>query len=180
MLRSKSNVNTWLNILFMRQTQVDGSAAWSDAIFSKTYDSTREELFSAWTDEVQVAEWWGPFGFTNPLCLWNARQGGTIYIEMMAPDGMIFPLKGFFHEVVAPEQLIFVTGAFEDENGNVQVEVLSSVIFTPAMGRTRITVEATVMKSSPSVYCFLNTMHEGWKQSLDKLETFLSNKQLNQ
>lgn len=153
---------------------IKGKATWTDAVFSKIFQATREELFSAWTDEQQVASWWGPFGFTNPVCTWDAKPHGKIYIKMTAPDGMVFPLKGFFHDVIAPEQLIFVTRAFEDDKGNVQVEVLASVIFTPFMDRTKITIEATVMKSSPAVYCFLETMYEGWKQSLEKLEMFLS------
>jgi uncharacterized protein YndB with AHSA1/START domain len=157
----------------MVHKQINGKTAWTNAVFTKTFRSTREILFQAWTDEQQVAAWWGPFGFTNPVCRWNARYKGEIYIEMMSPDGMLFPLKGFFHEVIAPEQLIFVTRAFEDESGNVQVEVLASVIFTEVNGKTKLTIEATVMKSSPNVYCFLETMYEGWKQSLEKLEKFL-------
>jgi uncharacterized protein YndB with AHSA1/START domain len=159
----------------MPAKQIKGNT-WNDAVFSKFYKATREELFSAWTDEKQVAVWWGPYGFTNPVCKWNAEPGGTIYIEMTAPDGMIFPLKGFFYEIAAPEQLVFITRAFEDEEGNVEVEVLASVILTETNNQTKVTIEATVMKSSPQVYCFLDTMYEGWKQSLEKLEIYLSNK----
>jgi len=152
---------------------------WTNAVFIKTFNLSREELFSAWTNAGKVAAWWGPYGFTNPVCKWNAKPGGDIYIEMTAPDGMIFPLKGYFHEVIFPEQLLFVTSAFEDDKGGVQVEVLASVILTKVDGKTKLTIEATVMKSHPSVYCFLETMYEGWKQSLQKLEIFLQKTKTN-
>ena len=156
--------------------QVNGKHRWTDAVFSKKFRIPRAELFRAWTDERMVALWWGPYGFTNPVCRWNATPKGNIYIEMTAPDGMVFPLKGFFYEVLIPEQIIFVTRAFEDEKGNVQVEVLASAIFIEEGEGTQLTIEVTVMKSDPLVYCFLETMYEGWKQSLEKLETYLSNK----
>lgn len=148
---------------------------WTDAVFSRVYMASREELFDAWSDEKKVASWWGPYGFTNPVCRWNAKPGGEIYIAMTAPDGMVFPLQGLFYEVMAPEQMIFTTSAFEDEEGNVQVEVLASVILTETYDRTKLTIEATIMKSAPGIYCFLETMYEGWKQSLEKLEAFLTN-----
>jgi uncharacterized protein YndB with AHSA1/START domain len=158
----------------MRDDHTNSSSAWTNAMFSKIFMATREELFSAWTDAPKVAAWWGPSGFTNPVCRWNATPNGEIYIEMTAPDGMVFPLKGIFYEVIAPEQLLFITRAFEDNQGNAQVEVLASVILTKVNNKTKLTVEATVMKSVPEVYCFLETMYEGWKQSLEKLEVYLT------
>lgn len=156
--------------------QFNGKKIWTDAVFSKVFVSSREMLFDAWTDANKVAHWWGPHGFTNPVCKWDAKPNGGIYILMTAPDGMTFPLTGFFYEVIPPEQMIFVTKAFADETGYAQVEVMASVIFTVENETTKLTIEATVMKSAPGVYCFLETMYEGWKQSLEKLECYLSNK----
>ncbi len=141
---------------------------WTNAVFTRIIKSNRNDVFRAWSEEKQVAVWWGPYGFTNPVCEWNAKQKGNIYLEMTSPDGMRFPLKGFFYEVIKPEQLVFTTNAFEE-----QLEILTAVILTEVNGKTRLTVEATVMKAIPAVYCFLETMYEGWKQSLDKLEIHL-------
>jgi uncharacterized protein YndB with AHSA1/START domain len=160
----------------VNEKPINGKKIWTDAVFTKVYLSSRETLFSAWTDADKVAQWWGPHGFTNPFCKWDAKPNGGIYIQMTAPDGITFPLTGFFYEVIPPEQMIFVTKAFADESGNAQVEVMASVIFTGGNEITKLTIEATVMKSAPGVYCFLETMYEGWKQSLEKLECFLSGK----
>ncbi len=142
---------------------------WTNAVFTRMLSSKRRDVFRAWTREKEVAIWWGPHGFTNPVCKWNAKQKGSIYLEMISPDGMSFPLKGFFHDVIEPEQFIFTTTAFKE-----QLEILTAVILTEVNDKTKLTVEATVMKAIPEVYCFLETMYEGWKQSLDKLEIHLN------
>lgn len=157
----------------MLYKDAEGHRRWTDAVFTKMFTASRETVFYAWTDEKAVASWWGPFGFTNPVCRWHAKQGGDLYIQMTAPDGMTFPLKGLFYELVPPEQIVFVTRAFEDDNGNAQVEVLASVIITTVNGKTKLTVEVTVTRSAPEMSCFLSTMYEGWKQSLEKLEQYL-------
>jgi uncharacterized protein YndB with AHSA1/START domain len=71
-------------------------------------------VFKAWTDPEQVARWWGPRGFTNPVCELDARVGGLIRIDMRGPNGAIYPMKGLFHEVVEPERLVFTGTALED------------------------------------------------------------------
>ncbi len=82
----------------------------------------REVVFNAWTDPKLMALWWGPHGFTNPVCELDARPGGKIYIVIRGPAGSDFsgdyPTTGVFHEVEPPSRLVFTTKAFEDEKGN--------------------------------------------------------------
>ncbi len=88
---------------------------------------------------------------------------------MTGPDGTMYPMKGVFKEIVAPERLIFISSAFEDEEGNPQLEVLNTATFTDDHGRTKLTLHARVIKSSPEVQASLDGMEEGWSQSLDRL-----------
>jgi uncharacterized protein YndB with AHSA1/START domain len=170
----------WILQVFLNNSQkqlkriMPKNHPWTNAVFTRIIKSNRNDVFRAWSEEKQVAVWWGPYGFIVPVCKWNAKQKGNIYLEMRSPDGMTFPLTGFFHEVIASEQLLFSTTAFKEN-----LEILTSVILTDLNGKTKITVEATVMKAIPEVYCFLETMYEGWKQSLDKLEIHLQKKNLN-
>ena len=48
----------------------------------------------------------GPHGFTNPVCAFEAREGGAIVIDMRAPDGVILPNRGVVREFVRPERLV--------------------------------------------------------------------------
>src|SRR5450631_3357723 len=43
----------------------------------RVYDASRELVFKVWTDPKHLAEWWGPHGFTNPVCEIDARPGGA-------------------------------------------------------------------------------------------------------
>lgn len=45
------------------------------------------DVWAAWTDSEQLARWWGPKGYTNPVCRIDPRPQGAIHIVMRAPDG---------------------------------------------------------------------------------------------
>ena len=63
-------------------------------------------VFAAWIDPKQMAEWWGLKTFTNPVFELNVRPGGTYRIVMRSPDGVDYPLKGVYREVVEPELIV--------------------------------------------------------------------------
>ncbi len=54
-----------------------------------------------------MAQWFGPRGFTAPVCELDVRVGGSLRIVMRGPDGNEYPMKGTFREVVVPERLVF-------------------------------------------------------------------------
>ena len=71
-----------------------------EILITRTFDAPRELVFRAWTESSLLARWWGPRGFTNPVCEWDARPGGKIYIVMRAPHGAEFPMGGEVREIV--------------------------------------------------------------------------------
>ncbi|MGZ3593758.1 MAG: SRPBCC domain-containing protein, partial [Syntrophales bacterium] len=82
-------------------------------VITRFFDAPRDIVFKAWTDEKLVAQWWGPNGFANPVCELDARPGGAIHIDMRGPDGVVYPMKGIFHEIAEPERLVFTSSAIE-------------------------------------------------------------------
>jgi uncharacterized protein YndB with AHSA1/START domain len=93
---------------------------------------------------------------------------------MRAPDGTVFPMKGAFLEIVEPERLVFSSSALEDEEGNPQMEDLTTVTFLEQEGKTRLTVRAVVTRATPAASEALSGMEQGWTESLDKLAEFLA------
>ncbi len=92
----------------------------------------RDLVFKAWTETKHMAQWWGPKGFTNPVCEMDVRAGGAIRIHMRAPDGVVYPMTGVFQEIVVPERLVFVSSALDDK-GNSMFDVLKHRdIYRPA------------------------------------------------
>ena len=145
-----------------------------ELVITRVFDAPRDLVYKAWTDPQHVAQWWGPKGFTNPVCELDVRPGGAIRIDMRGPDGVVYPMKGVFHQIVEPERLVLTTSAFEDEAGNPRLEVLNTVTFAEHDGKTKLTLHAVVVKSTPEVAAALDGMEEGWSQSLDRLGDYVA------
>jgi uncharacterized protein YndB with AHSA1/START domain len=141
---------------------------------TRIFDAPRELVFKVWTDPKHLAQWWGPQYFTNPVCEIDLRPGGALYIQMTDPDGVAYPVRGTFREVVPPERLVFTTGSFEDESGIPQLEGLNTVTFEDDHGKTKLTLHATILKATPEIAWALAGMKDGWTESLDKLAEALA------
>jgi uncharacterized protein YndB with AHSA1/START domain len=135
---------------------------------TRRFSAPPEVVFGAWTDAKQLAEWWGPKGFTNPVCQVDTRLGGAIYIHMRAPDGVVYPMTGRFMEIDRPHRLVFVTAAIDSE-GRPMFKVLNTIIFTRVDGGTEISLVARVTSTTPAAPQYLAGMSQGWSQSLDRL-----------
>jgi uncharacterized protein YndB with AHSA1/START domain len=158
-------------------TETSGSSAAGQAakelFLTRILGAPRAGVFQAWTDAKQLANWWGPRRFTNPVCEIDARAGGLIRIEMRGPDGNVYPMKGVVHEVVEPERLVFTSTALEDEHGKPLLEILNTITFEDFNGITKLTLHARLVtrdfKMTPQVAGALAGMEQGWSESLYRL-----------
>ena len=139
-----------------------------ELVLTRTIDAPRELVWAAWTDPKHVAQWWGPKGFTNPVCELDVRPGGTIRIDMRAPDGTVYPMAGIYQAIDTPARLVFTSAAL-DEAGKPLFEVLNTVTFAAQGGKTKLTVQAKVVKSTAKAAPYLDGMEEGWKQTIERL-----------
>jgi uncharacterized protein YndB with AHSA1/START domain len=151
-----------------RKTRLDTR----ELTLTRVLNAPRERVFKAWTDPKELAQWWGPKGFTNPVCEVGLKPGGALRIVMRAPDGSEYPMKGVFREIVPPSRLVF-TNIAVDKDGNHVIEGLTTVTFTEEGGKTKLTLHTrgTAMVDYASAY--LNGMEAGWTQSLEKLEALV-------
>jgi uncharacterized protein YndB with AHSA1/START domain len=141
---------------------------------TRSFDAPRTVLFQAWTDPRQVARWWGPAGWSNPVCELDVRPGGKIHIVMRGPEPWgDSPMDGQFREVVAPERLVFTTTAIPGADGSPQLETVNTVTFAEHDGKTTISVHIVVLRSTPEAAPALAGMEEGWKQQLERLAAAL-------
>jgi uncharacterized protein YndB with AHSA1/START domain len=56
-----------------------------ELILTRILGAPRSLVFRAWTDPKHLARWWGPRGFSNPVCELDVRPGGLIRIDMRGP-----------------------------------------------------------------------------------------------
>lgn len=146
----------------------------NDVDVSRTFDAPRDLVFKVWTDPAHLAQWWGPHHFTNPRCEFEARRGGAIHIDMRAPDGTVFPMKGEVKEIVPPERLVF-SSIPVDPDGEALFETLITATFTERGDKTTVDVNAHVVRTiAPVAAQMLAGMEAGWTQSLERLEEHIS------
>jgi uncharacterized protein YndB with AHSA1/START domain len=140
---------------------------------TRVFDAPRELVFKAWTDAKHLAQWWGPKGFTNPVCEMDARVGGVLRIHMRGLDGTVYPMKGQIRELVAPERLVF-TNIAVDAAGRHLLEGLTTVTFADEGGKTKVTVQTKAVAVVEEAAAYLQGMEAGWTQSIDRLQAFLA------
>src|ERR1700761_2916603 len=104
-----------------------------EVTITRVFDAPRALVFAAWTDARHLAQWWGPKGFTNPVCTIDARVGGALRIHMRAPDGNVYPMKGEIREIGPAERLVFPNNSLEADD-NAIIDGFTTVTFAEENG----------------------------------------------
>jgi len=144
-----------------------------ELVLTRTFEAPKELVFQMWTNPAHLAQWWGPKGFTNPVCHVDVRPGGAIRIDMRGPDGTVYPMGGTFEEVVAPERLAFTASAL-DRRGKPVLEVHNAVTSSEKDGRTTQTLRARVVMQTTEGARHAEGMEAGWTESLERLAALVA------
>ena len=114
-----------------------------DIVITRLLDAPRELAFSAWTDPEKVVKWWGPNGFSITIERMDVRPGGVWKYVMHGPDGVDYPNKTVYEEIVPPERLVYSHSGGDPVPGERAVQFRSCVTFVQEGGQTRITLHMT-------------------------------------
>lgn len=112
---------------------------------TRIYNAKVEQVWDAWVDPKQVAQWWGPRGFTLTTKRKDVRTGGDWLYTMHGPDGVDWPNHTKFVEVEKYKRLVYDHGGFEDSPPMFRV----SVLFSEEKGKTKM--EMTMSFASAEV-----------------------------
>jgi uncharacterized protein YndB with AHSA1/START domain len=85
------------------------AAADQQVLITRIFDAPREQVFRAWTDPDQVAEWYGPEHFDTPRerIRIDLRVGGRYELTMVQRDGgAAFAIGYEIVELVEPELIV--------------------------------------------------------------------------
>ena len=148
------------------------SASRADMTIVRMFDAPRALVWKSWTDPKRLAQWFGPKGFTNPVCEADVRPGGIMRITMQAPDGTQYPMTAIYDEVVPLERLVWTASV--EHGGNVSFEIRQVTTFVERDGKTEVTLQAYITRATPEAAGALSGMEEGWSMSRDKLEALLT------
>jgi uncharacterized protein YndB with AHSA1/START domain len=111
---------------------------------TRVFEAPRELVWKAWTEPEQLARWWGPAGWTNPLetISMDVRPGGTFSVTSVSDtDGTEMTSQGMYREVVEPERLVFDEPAENAwHEGAVSIATFSDL----GDGRTELVLHSTI------------------------------------
>jgi uncharacterized protein YndB with AHSA1/START domain len=150
-------------------------------VIDRIFDAPRPLVFKSWTEPERMMQWWGPKGFTCPVCKIDLRPGGEYLSCMRSPEGRDYWSKGVYREIVGPERII-CTDAFADEHGNTvspqqygmsadwPQEATLMVLLTEDAGKTKVMLRHWPIKPGPEC----EMCRQGWNESLDKLADYLA------
>jgi len=143
-----------------------------EILLTRVFDAPRELVFNAWIDPNHIAQWFGPDGFTTTILGMDVRPGGVWRFIMHGPDGVDYPNKIVYVEIVKPERLVYNHFAEDvDEPGQFHV----TMTFAEQAGRTVLSMQMLfetaaerdrVVKEYGAI--------EGGEQTLDRLAAYLA------
>lgn len=137
---------------------------------TRVLDAPRELVWKAWTEPEQLARWWGPPGWSNPVSriTMDVRPGGTFRVTSVSDeDGAEMTVVGEYREVVEPERLVFE----EPAEGSWHEGAVSVATFTDlGDGRTEMVLQATIQTTDE----MRAAAEGGMRSSVDRLAEHLA------
>jgi uncharacterized protein YndB with AHSA1/START domain len=143
-----------------------------ELVMTRIINAPRDLVFKVWTEPKHMAKWWGPNGFTNTIHAMDVKPGGSIDFIMHGPDGTDYPNYIFYKEVVRPSKLSFLHGSKPNDPGSFNV----TVTFKELGQKTEITMHMVFnTQEEKDIVVEKYGAIEGNKQTMDRLESYLSN-----
>jgi uncharacterized protein YndB with AHSA1/START domain len=123
---------------------------------TRIYEAPVALVWDAWTDLAQVAQWWGPRGFTITTSSKDLRPGGTWVYTMHGPDGKDWPNFTRYHVVEKHTRLVYDHGAssadtkpmfhvtvdFRDLGGKTELDMRMTLATAEEANQTRAIIKA--------------------------------------
>lgn len=136
----------------------------------RTFDAPPDQVWEAWVDPVQVAQWWGPDGFETPpdSVVIELRPGGRWDLLMVdTRSGGEFPVRQEVLEVSAPYLLVVRHEPMPDHG--MLKEIVTRIEFHAHEAGTRVEVSGGPYPAEMGAFA-----EQGWAQQFDKLARVLS------
>jgi uncharacterized protein YndB with AHSA1/START domain len=136
-------------------------------------NAPRELVFEVWTQPEHVKHWWGPDGFTNTIHSMEVKPGGEWHFMMHGPNGMDYPNRIVFSEVVKNERLVYKHSS-DDPNDPHSFHTV--VTFEQQGDATSLTMVAIFSSAEARKHVVKEFgADKGAVQTMNRLEAYLEN-----
>lgn len=72
----------------------------------RTMDAPPERIYAAFANGEELAQWWGPNGFSNEFDTFSFQPGAEWVFTMVGPDGTRYPNRNRFAELVPNRRVV--------------------------------------------------------------------------
>ncbi len=142
---------------------------------SRAFAAPREQIFRAYTESEELAQWWGPEGWQTETRAHELAPGGVWHYVMRGPDGMESWGKTTYQEVTPPSRLVY-SDAFSDPEGNI-VEGMPVMLITTEFaerdGQTTVTSTTQFASDEDLQKVVAMGAVEGITQTWERLAAYL-------
>jgi uncharacterized protein YndB with AHSA1/START domain len=147
-----------------------GKSRSNEIRISRVYDAPVKTVWDAWTDPKQVAQWWGPRGFTLTTHSKDLRPGGHWAYTMHGPDGTDYENKTIYHEVEPCARLVYDHGGNDDRAPLFHV----TATFAEVKGQTRLELRFTMSTAEEAERTRQFIKKAGGESTWDRLAEYLA------
>ncbi|CAN5716560.1 SRPBCC family protein [soil metagenome] len=144
-----------------------------EIVMTRTFDAPRGLVWEALSKPEHMREWWGPRGFTMPVCEIDLRVGGAYRFVQKGPDGAEYGFRGEYREIV-PTERIGWTFEFEGMPGSISVDTMT---LTEEDGKTTITSTSVFDSVEQRDGMLQSGMETGAAETYDRLAELLEKMQ---
>lgn len=158
------------------QTSVVTEPANRTVVVSRVFDAPRTLVFKAFTTPEHLTRWWGPKGWTLPVCTVDFRPGGVWHYCMRGPTGEESWGRAIYREIVEPERIVY-TDRFVDADGTPvegMPEITVRLTFEEYDGTTTLTCRAQFATAADFEAILAMGMVQGLTETWDRLEEYLA------
>ena len=144
-----------------------------EIVISRVVDAPRELVWQAWTEPQHVVHWWGPRGFSTTIKKMDFHIGGVWEHVMRGPDGVNYPNKSTFKDIVPLERIVYSHGGGR-EKGPGTTFIATWTFETVAGGKTKLTGRMVFPTAEARDFVAREFgAVEGGKQTLERLSEYL-------
>ena len=145
----------------------------AELVMTRVFNAPRELVYRAFTDPDQLAQWFGPIGFSVPRDTvdLDPRVGGPFRFTMVSDTdaAVASPVDAVFIEVIENELLVGSQKLSGKTGGDEPAELVLRIEFHDEGGRTRL-----VLRQGPYTPTMEGDAREGWGSSFAKLDALLA------
>ena len=149
----------------------------NELTITRVFDAPRELLWKAFTTKESLTQWWGPKGWTLPVCEIDFRVGGEWFYCMAGPNGEQSCGVAVFKEISAPERFVN-TDSFADDKGNVNESMPTTTITNEFVdlgnGQSKLVSHARYDSAEQLKMVLEMGMGEGIRQTWDRLDDLVA------